>query len=375
MCWTRHISPVRRDTAVSTEAPTGRETGHEAVRETGRETGPAGTYRDDQTGTTRNNAGTTRTSEDNSFRLPTQEGNSSGLRAGLRRRPLTWFFLLAFALSWLAWTPYVLSENGLGVWHFAYPAIGGTTQLLGVLPGAYLGPIVSALLVTGLTEGRGGLRAWRGRMTKFRVGWRWYLVVLLSVPVALTLATAALTGRSPVPPSVAVLAAYLPGLLLQMITTGLAEEPGWREFAMPRMQRRYGPVAATLVVGVLWGVWHLPLFLTEWGGWPDVDATKPLEFIVTAIAFSFVMTWVFNRSGESMPLVMLLHTSVNNFFSLAWTGMFPSLTSAQGSRAFLLASVTAALILLATTRGRLGLPKATELPEPAKPLETSRDRI
>ncbi|MFB7274985.1 lysostaphin resistance A-like protein [Streptomyces sp. NPDC056244] len=293
----------------------------------------------------------------------------SGLRGSLRRRPLTWFFSLAFVLSWLAWTPYVLSENGLGVWHFAYPAIGGTTQLLGVLPGAYLGPIVSALLVTGMTEGRRGLRAWRDRMTKFRVGWRWYLVVLLSVPVALTLATAALTGRSPVPPSVAVLAAYLPGLLLQMITTGLAEEPGWREFAMPRMQRRYGPVAATLIVGVLWGAWHLPLFLTEWGGWPDVTAVKPLEFMATAIAFSFVMTWVFNRSGESMPLVMLLHTSINNFFSLAWMGMFPSLSSAQGTHAFLLASIAAALILLTTTRGRLGLPKA------AQPLETSRAHV
>lgn len=285
-------------------------------------------------------------------------GPSSGLRARFRRAPLIWFFSLAYLLSWLAWTPYVLSENGLGVLHFAFPVIGGTTQLLGVLPGAYLGPIASALLVTGVTEGRHGLRVWRGRMTKLRVGWRWYAVVLLSVPAALTIGSAALTGQSPLMPSVAVLAAYLPGLLLQMVTTGLAEEPGWREFAMPRMQRKYHPAKATLIVGVLWGVWHMPLFLTEWGGGgPHVDPTTPLEFLGTAIAFSFVMTWVFNRSRESMPLVMLLHTSVNNFFSVAGTDMFPRLSMQETTHAFLLTATAAALIVLLATRGRLGLPK------------------
>lgn len=64
----------------------------------------------------------------------------------IRRRPLTWFFTLAFLLSWAAWTPYVLSRNGVGIWDFTFPAVGGTSQLLGVLPGAYLGPITSALL-------------------------------------------------------------------------------------------------------------------------------------------------------------------------------------------------------------------------------------
>ncbi|MEU6352809.1 CPBP family intramembrane glutamic endopeptidase [Streptomyces sp. NPDC047072] len=281
----------------------------------------------------------------------------TGLRGSIRRHPLTWFFALAYGLSWAAWTPYVLSENGLGIWHYAFPGNAGTTQLLGVLPGAYLGPIASALLVTGITEGRAGLRTWRARMTKFRVGLRWYLLVLLSVPAALTLASVALGGRGPELPSALILAAYLPGLLVQMVTTGLAEEPGWREFAMPRMQHRYGPLVATLVVGVLWGAWHLPLFLTDWGGGPHVPAYVPVEFIATTIAFSAVMTWVFNRSGESMPLVMLLHTGVNNYFSIAWSDMFPRMSERDVGHALLLATTTAALILLAATRGRLGLPR------------------
>ncbi|MFC8826601.1 CPBP family intramembrane glutamic endopeptidase [Streptomyces sp. NPDC057137] len=277
---------------------------------------------------------------------------TSGIRGAFQRAPLTWFFILAYALSWLAWAPYILSENGLGVWHHDFGS-GGSGQILGVLPGAYLGPICSALLITSLTEGRQGLRNWRARMTKLRVGWQWYLLVMVSVPAALTLASAALTDTAPVLPGAMVFAMYLPGLLVQMITTGLAEEPGWREFAMPRMQNRYGPLVATLVVGVLWGAWHLPLFLTDWGGGRH-DPMSVVEFMVTALAFSAVMTWVFNRSGESMPLVMLLHTSVNNFFSMAWADMFPTLTDKQGSQAFLMAAVTAALIVLAVTRGRLG---------------------
>ncbi|MER6090036.1 CPBP family intramembrane glutamic endopeptidase [Streptomyces bluensis] len=284
---------------------------------------------------------------------------TTGLRGSMHRSPVIWFFSLAFVLSWAAWTPYVLSENGLGVWQFAFPTTGGSTQLFGVLPGAYLGPIVSALLVTGVTEGRAGLRAWRGRMTKFRVNWRWYAVVLLSVPAALIIASSALGDRGPAMPPAVVLAAFLPGLLLQMVTTGLAEEPGWREFAMPRLQHRYGPLAATVVVGPLWGVWHLPLFLTEWGGYPDVNGLHVLKFVVTAIAFSFVMTWVFNRSGGSMPLVMLLHCGINNYFSVLSLDMFPWLSKEATSNAFLLSAVTAALVLLVATRGRLGCPPAS----------------
>ncbi|MFM9555707.1 MULTISPECIES: CPBP family intramembrane glutamic endopeptidase [Streptomyces] len=261
----------------------------------------------------------------------------------------------ALGLSWLAWTPYILSGNGVGLWHWTFPGGALGSQLLGVLPGAYLGPIGSALLVTAVTEGRAGLRAWRGRMTKPRVRWGWFLVVALSVPAALTITSAALTGQNPVLPSAAALAAYVPGLILQMVTTGLAEEPGWREFAMPHMQRRFGPLVATLVVGVLWGSWHLPLFLTEWGGGPDVGLSRLPAFLGTTLAFSFVMTWVFNRSRESMPLVMLLHTSVNNFFSVAWSDMFPSAEIETTTYAFLIASTLAAAVILPTTRGRLGL--------------------
>ncbi|MFF7144890.1 CPBP family intramembrane glutamic endopeptidase [Streptomyces nodosus] len=287
---------------------------------------------------------------------PTDRTAPTGLRARIRRRPLTWFFVLAYVLSWAAWTPYVLSDNGLGILHFGFPALLGTTQLLGVLPGAYLGPIFSAFLVTATAQGRPGLRAWAGRLAKWRVSWRWYVAVIIGVPAVLTLSLTALGGSVPAAPSAALLAAFLPGLILQMVTTGIAEEPGWRDFVMPIVQRRYGPLAGTLIVGPLWGAWHLPLFWTEWGG-PHVTWEQPVEFILTAIAFSFVMTWVFNRTGESLPLAMLLHTGVNNFFSFAAAGMFPELTQQDTVQAFLVASLVVAAVVLTATRGRLGYRK------------------
>jgi membrane protease YdiL (CAAX protease family) len=272
----------------------------------------------------------------------------------IRRRPLIWFFALANLLSWAAWTPYILSENGLGLLHFRFPELLGTSQFAGVLPGAYLGPIFSAYVVTRVADGRPGLRRWVGRLANWRVNWRWYVGVVVAVPAVLTVASVALTDRGPMLPAMATLIAYVPGLVLQMITTGLAEEPGWRDFALPRLQERFGPLGGTLVLGPLWGVWHLPLFFSDWGNWPHWTWLTPIEFVATCITFSIIMTWVFNRSGESLPIAMLLHTSVNNFFSIAWSEMFPTLPIQATSHAFLLGSATICVVLLAVTRGRLG---------------------
>lgn len=282
------------------------------------------------------------------------DNGPGGLRGSLRRHPMTWFFALAFGLSWVAWIPYILGGNGLGVLGLTFPGGDAGGQLLGVLPGAYLGPILSAFLVTAATEGRAGLRTWAGRMTKWRVGWRWYAGVVVAVPAVLTVTTMVLGGRGPVLPGAVVLAAFVPGLILQMVTTGLAEEPGWRDFAMPILQRRHGALLGTLILGPLWGVWHLPLFLSDWGGWPDAAWWEPVEFIATTIAFSFVMTWVFNRTGQSLPLAMLLHVGVNNYISIAWSDMFPGLSSHYTAHAFLVSSAVVAAILLIATRGRLG---------------------
>ncbi|MEV4745255.1 CPBP family intramembrane glutamic endopeptidase [Streptosporangium sp. NPDC049248] len=289
----------------------------------------------------------------------------NGFRGFIRSRPLISFFVLANLMSWVAWVPYILSATGLGVWDFTFPSLLGTTQFAGVLPGAYLGPILAAFIVTAVADGREGVRRWVGRMTKWRVGRVWYLVTLVGVPAVIIVTGLAVSEGDIHLPPVAVLAAYLPSLLIQMVTTGLAEEPGWRDFALPRMQRRFGPLGGTLVLGPLWGLWHMPLFLSEWGGWPDVTWMRVGEFVAFCCVFSVIVTWVFNRTGQSLPLVMLLHIGVNNFMSIGYADMFPSIATAeQASQVTLLAGTTAAIVVLAATRGRLGYRPTEETEEP-----------
>ena len=247
---------------------------------------------------------------------------SGGVRGAIRRHPLAAFFTLAGGLSWIALLAYILSPHSLGVWNMRIPELFGSAQFAGVLPGAYVGPLSAAFVVTAATEGRPGLRRWAARPWRWGVGWPWYAGVLLGVPAVLIAAGAAFSGGSVSAPPMLALIAYVPSLVIRLLTTGLAEEPGWRDFALPLLQRRFGPVRASLVLGPLWGVWHLPLFLSDWGGWPDAVWTRPLHFMLFCIAFTFVVTWVFNRTHESLPIVMLLHVGVNNTSSILLSVMF-----------------------------------------------------
>lgn len=280
---------------------------------------------------------------------------SASLRRCIRSRPLVWFFVLANALSWTAWLPYVLSENGIGVWAFRFPAILGSSQILGVLPGAYLGPITAAFAITALVDGKRGLRAWGGRLWRWRVAPRWYAITLLGVPAGMLLTGLAFSGGRIAAPSASALLAFVPILLFQMVTTGLAEEPGWRDFALPRLQAHFSPLRAAFILGPLWALWHAPLFLTEWGGYPEASWTRPVAFFVFCVAFNVVMSWVFNRTGQSLPLSMLMHVGVNTFASVLWVQIFPSLDGDLALTAMATGAVVAASAIIVGTKTRLGV--------------------
>jgi len=275
----------------------------------------------------------------------------------VRNHPIVAFFTLALGLSWVAWTPWILSRDGLGVLDVSFPSVLGTTQLTGMLPGAYLGPLGAAFVVTALTTGRAGLRVWVGRLLRWRVAPRWYAVALLAVPTAvLGLGTVA-AGGDVRAPGLLVVVSYLPFLLLQVLTTGLAEEPGWRDFALPLLQARFGPLGAAAVLGPLWGVWHLPLFLTEWGSWPDVTWLAVAVFVAFSALFNVVVVWLFNRTGQSLPIVMLFHVSLNNTVTVFWATMFPGVGGDELQTWLLGGAAVAAAAVIVLTRGRLGLPR------------------
>lgn len=287
----------------------------------------------------------------------------------IRRHPLASFFTLAFGLSWIAWAPYILSSTGLNVFAFQIPSILGTTQILGVLPGALLGPLTAAFLVTAVVNGRAGLAHWGRRLTRWRVNWRWYAGIVLGVPAVLVGTTMLLPASwgHVATPGVVLLAIYLPMLVLQFFTTAAAEEPGWRDFALPRLQDRFGAVGGTVILGTMWGCWHLPLFLSDWGGWPNVSPVSPVEFVAGCIPLSLIMTWVFNRTGQSLPLVMILHAGINTTYSSVWSQVFPTLDIHRDPLHVQL--IANAVVLLVATRGRLGLRSANSAASQADVVE------
>ena len=283
-----------------------------------------------------------------------------GPGAFVRRHGLISFYALAYGLSWLAWLPFILSQHGLGVVQIPFPEVLGTATFAGMLPGAYLGPLGAAFVVTALSEGRPGLRRWTGRLFRWGVNWKWYALALLGVPALLVAGTLVVSPGSTAGlrfPPLEVVLLYVPILLLQMVTTGLAEEPGWRDFALVRHQRQQGPLVGTLILGVLWAVWHLPLFVTEWGeGLGGANPLAIFQFVAFAVVISFFITWLFNRTRESLPVVMLAHVSVNNFASVMFFAVFTTVNPYGPvlNWAGVVGFGAVALVLVVTTRGRLG---------------------
>jgi membrane protease YdiL (CAAX protease family) len=178
----------------------------------------------------------------------------------IRRHPLTTFFLLAFGITWVVWVPRAAATQGLL-----------STNLPIVVGEAWTwAPAIAALLAAALTGRRDAVRELRARLVRWRVGWQWYLVVILG-PAAFSLAVAgvyALLGGSWAAAAPAALREgplmLLPlFLVILTLTDGLGEELGWRGFALPRLLTRYNALVASLILGALWALWHLPLVWTE----------------------------------------------------------------------------------------------------------------
>jgi membrane protease YdiL (CAAX protease family) len=219
----------------------------------------------------------------------------------VRARPLVWFFLLAFAFSW--WSSIIVLVTGSG------PPILG------------FGPFLAAVAVLALTVGKPGVKALFRSMVRWRVGLRWWAVAVLT-PIVLTVLATALNVAlgAPMPTSEELSRwpdALVTALLILCIPFigGAWEEPGWRGYALPRLLMSRTPMAASLVLGVIWAVWHVPLFLTGDQHWSD---------LVLVIFVSVVFTWLFQNALQSVLIAMVLHATNNavsgEYFSQMFTG-------------------------------------------------------
>lgn len=239
----------------------------------------------------------------------------TALVASVGRHQVAAYFALTFAISW-GGVLAVLGASGV-------PA--APDEFARVIPYAIavmlLGPSLASLFLTTLLDGRAGLRTLPARLLDWRVGARWYAVALLLAPFVSLVILLALSLVSPV---------FVPGLiatddkagrlafgLTAALVTGVLEELGWTGFATPRLRARYSVFATGLIIGVVWGAWHVigNAFIASgtYAGdlsLPTFLAARTLGLLVGGLpAYRVIMVWVYDRTG-SLPVAMLMHVSL-----------------------------------------------------------------
>jgi membrane protease YdiL (CAAX protease family) len=279
-------------------------------------------------------------------------GGASG-EGLLTRHPLVFFFLIAYAGAWLIEVPIALSETGTGLLPFTIPR---PLLALAIAAATFLGPTLSAYIMTYMTEGRIGIRHLLRRYVLWRVGLRWYLFILLGIPAIELLGAIVVPGAlaSFQPLTLSLVLTYPIAFASTFILGGpLGEEPGWRGFALPRLQPLHGPLVGSIILGILWACWHLPLF---WSGvWTPPTIPNIVMFILMTTSLTIIMTWVFNNAKGSLLITMLMHASFNTFANRIEAPLFPApILNEYGLLPVLIGFVATALVLIVVTRGRLG---------------------
>ncbi len=281
----------------------------------------------------------------------------NGIRNAIRKHPVTAYLLMLYPLSLLFNVPALLGKEGFGVIPADIP------PQLGILPATILGLTGLAFLVTRITDGKAGTRELLRRFYTFRAGPQWYVMALFLAPALLLSVSVFMHGGAALTPlknhSTAIVTVYLLNLVTVAILISLFEEAGWTAFVTARLQRRWGPLLTCVVVGPLMGLIHLPLFFMSGtlavGGGRISPQSFVLAFFVLlfgyGIPFRVIMTWAFNSTGGSLPIVALFHSSFDTLASGAvlmtfFAGVDP------GWIDVIPAPVALAIILL--TRGRLG---------------------
>ncbi len=249
----------------------------------------------------------------------------------MKKHPVTWFYILAFGISWIGLIPGVLGSRGIAPFDSLF------VQFLGIL--FSIGPALAAVIMSQVMQGKTGVQNLLKGLLKWRVNLVWYLVAVLG-PIVIFVVGQVLTKLMgltvestaiPTNPFLFVVA------VLTVILSNTGEEIGWRGFALPRLQKRYNALLATLIVGLLWSLWHLPLvFLTG-----NPMAQSPLIWFISIVAGAFIYTWLYNSTQGSILLVALLHVSEN---------IFGALISGVSPVAYALLNCVVAIVLIAVFR-------------------------
>jgi hypothetical protein len=228
---------------------------------------------------------------------------------------LTSFFTLTFLVTW-----------GLGALAIFLPTqfqalFGDLTDTNPIYFLAVAAPTISATSLTFAQDGWHGLGALYAKLVRWRIGIQWYALVLAGFPV-LGWLVSQVTGSSPLK-NVDTHIQFLWLLFYLLISGPLGEELGWRGYALPRLLKRFSPLTASLILGAIWGVWHLPSFFL---GEMVQASMSILIFLLNSLFLSIVVTWFFLHTGESVLIAVLVHYMVNICASILGV-MLPAITA------------------------------------------------
>lgn len=252
------------------------------------------------------------------------------------------FFVLAFVWAWA--TGFVALQTKA-----QFPVF--STALL---TAAGFGPSLAGFAVVAVLSDWTEFRNWLSRCLNWRVDWRWFAVAFLLPPIVMLMALAIfgqLGGRLPIPLAAdRVPMAMLNFGLVLLVGGPLGEEFGWRGYAMPALARKLNWRRASLIIGVVWGLWHLPLFFLA----DSAQAHTPIPlFVLNILAGSVVFGWLFARTQGSVLPALVLHTSLN-----AWAGILGIVPTATTGGSY--AWVTAILVVIALALLLTPDPKTSE---------------
>ncbi|WP_168203276.1 CPBP family intramembrane glutamic endopeptidase [Oceanispirochaeta crateris] len=215
-------------------------------------------------------------------------------------KPVRKFFVLTFCLSWIFWLPMIM----VGEDHFLL-RVAGT-----------YGPLTAAVLLTANREGLKGLKKLLSSLLLWKTGLIWYVFCFFSTAVLALIALGiySLLDRNKLlfnDPSQLFLS--IPIFIYVLIFSVLGEETGWRGFALPKLQEKYGTLKASFIIGLIWAFWHSPLFFIEGNFHQEIPLWL---FILQEIYISIVISWIYNKTGGSLLLVHIFHAASNTTLGL-----------------------------------------------------------
>jgi membrane protease YdiL (CAAX protease family) len=285
-----------------------------------------------------------------------QSTANSPLMRLVARRPVLAFLLMAYAIAWAL--QFVAFQFGLSF-------------RLGTSISVIFGLALPALLVTAAISGKAGVLDLLGRVFRWRVGVRWYLIALVGLPVATLLVASAFLGLAPLQALVEkwplFFTIFLPELLLAVVLIQIFEESAWTGFVQDTLQERHGPLLASIMVAPAFALFHLMSNILEAGQIIMVVVQVAVQ-AVASIFLRVVIMWLYNSTGRSILIVAFFHSSFNTVSGSEFTMRFiRELIAAPVSILISLAIVAVVAVLVTIfTRGRLAYePGRGAAPRPA----------